>query len=134
MTPLVVVAEDDRHIARLVELALEPLGLAVEPLACGRAALERLRRPPPPDLVVLDLTLPGLSGLEVLGGLRGEGPARAIPVLVLSARGDAQRRAALEAGATEFLSKPFDVEQLAALVARLLAAGPGSAGAAEVDP
>ncbi len=134
MTRLVVVAEDDRHIARLVELALEPLGLAVERLADGLAALERLGRAPPPDLVVLDLTLPGLGGLEVLGRLRGEGPARAVPVLVLSARGDAQRRAALEAGATEYLSKPFDVEQLAALAARLLAAGPAPAAAAERAP
>jgi DNA-binding response OmpR family regulator len=73
-----------------------------------------------PDLVVLDLMLPGLSGLQLLAELRQDPALAATPVVVISAWSDSGA-AALEAGADHFLAKPFDADELKAIVAELLA-------------
>ncbi len=117
----ILVAEDDRHIALLMELALEELDVEVEWIANGAEALARLSSLPTPDGMVLDLMLPGLTGFEVLRGLRQNPGLSELPVLVVSARArDVDRKEALRSGATAFLAKPFGVEELVQLVAGLI--------------
>ena len=120
-----LVAEDDRHIALLIELALEELDVEVEWIANGADALARLASPPTPDALVLDLMLPGLTGFEVLRGLRREPGLVEMPVLVVSARArDVDRKEALRFGATAFLAKPFGIDELVQLVAGLIGVSP----------
>ncbi|MCO5169860.1 MAG: response regulator [Planctomycetes bacterium] len=119
MTRLVLV-EDDPHIGVLVAFALEPLGLVIERFADGEAALTRLRAGPPPDLVLLDLMLPRLSGREVLRALEADPALDRVPVLVLSARA-APPELTRARGALAFLAKPFDVDDLLRTVEGLLA-------------
>jgi len=116
----VVFAEDDRHIALLIEFALADRGFQVEHYGGGAELLERLGRAPRPDAIVLDLMLPGIDGFGVLERMRASPALAAVPVLVLSARArDVDRAAALERGARAYLTKPFDVDELAALVLEL---------------
>jgi DNA-binding response OmpR family regulator len=120
------VIEDDDRIGRLVTRALEGGGLHTERAATGTAGLEAaLHRDF--DLVVLDLMLPGLDGRQVLDQLLDRRPGQ--PVLVLSAVPEISTRVAvLEAGAADFLGKPFAVAELLARVrARMRAAPPGDA-------
>lgn len=114
-----VLAEDDRHIGALVEFALEPLGLLIERFGDGREALARLRTPPAPDLAILDLMLPGLSGRDILVALDREPALDGVPVLVLSARVTAADLARAR-GPLAFLAKPFDVDALVRIVEGLL--------------
>lgn len=113
----VAVVEDDPAIAEVLGLHLRRAGLDVRRYGDGRAALKDLDAFWP-DLVILDLRLPGMDGLEVLGRLRGE---RDLPVLVLTARGDAQTKLqGFRLGADDYVVKPFDPEELLARVRALL--------------
>ena len=116
-----VIAEDDSHIAVLVEFCLEDLGFEVEHYDTGLAAWERLEEGPAPDICILDLQMPGMTGLEILTKLKAD-PVRAeIPVLILSARAkDADRARAIEFGAAAYLTKPFDTTELSTTVASLV--------------
>jgi DNA-binding response OmpR family regulator len=87
----------------------------------GERGLE-LARTVAPDLLVLDLMLPGLSGLELLAALRSDPELASTPVVVISAWSDS-RAAALRAGADHFLAKPFDADELRAIAGRLLTQG-----------
>jgi two-component system, OmpR family, response regulator MprA len=128
----VLVVEDAPNVARLVQRGLVLEGYAVELASEGRAALATMRDHPP-DLVVLDLTLPDLDGLEVCRRIRAADAAdeRApIPILMLTGRdavGD--RVAGLEAGADDYLIKPFAVDELIARVRALLRRAKGTAPA-----
>jgi CheY-like chemotaxis protein len=118
----ILLAEDDHHVAVLVEFCLEDLGLQIEHVSDGFEALEALRRSPAPDLVVLDLNLPGKSGIDILTELGAIPEARVPPVLVLSARAkDTDRAEALARGASAYLTKPFDTNDLVRAVTGLLA-------------
>jgi len=112
-----VFCEDDNHIAVLVEFCLEDLGFEIERFCDGGHALERLGQEPRPDIVLLDLNLPTKTGLEILAELKAD-PARAsIPVIIISARAkDADRAQAIESGASAYLTKPFDTEELISTV------------------
>lgn len=114
----VLVAEDDAHVAELVAWALEPLDLEVVPARSGDDALASIAASRP-AVAILDLGLPGRSGLEVLERLRAAPDTAGLPVLVLSARDGALREAVEGLGAS-FMSKPFDVDALAARVGALL--------------
>ena len=116
----ILVVEDEAHLAEGLQFNLEAEGLDVEVAADGGEALERLREPEPRfDLVVLDLMLPVVGGLEVLRRIRASGDY--VPVLVLTAMGDAQDRVrGLEEGADDYLPKPFRLEELLARVRVLL--------------
>ena len=115
MTRLLVV-DDDPQISRALRITLHAAGYEVATAADGRTALRRAADEHP-DLVVLDLGLPDLDGTEVLAGLR---PWFTGPVLVLSARADSQDKiAALDAGADDYVSKPFDMGELLARVRAL---------------
>jgi len=112
----VLVVDDDRALARALSINLRARGYDVDVALTGAEALASASSRPP-DVVVLDLGLPDLDGLEVLQGLRGW---TNVPVLVLSAREEqAEKVAALDAGADDYVTKPFGMDEL---LARLRAA------------
>jgi two-component system, OmpR family, response regulator QseB len=120
-----LVVEDDRILGDGIRAGLAQAGFAVDWVEDGRAA-ELALAAEPYDLVVLDLGLPRRSGLEVLAGLRARG--NAIPVLILTARdtvGD--RVGGLDAGADDYLVKPFDLAELTARVRALVRRSAGGA-------
>jgi two-component system KDP operon response regulator KdpE len=112
----VLVVDGDRAILRTMDVNLRARGYQVLTAATGRRALALAARKRP-DLVILDVELPDLEGLELIAGLRGWTP---MPVIVLSARVDeATKVAALDAGANDYITKPFGIAEL---VSRLRAA------------
>lgn len=123
----ILVVDDDPTVAEVVTGYLRRAGFTVEAAADGPAALacaERAR----PDLVVLDLMLPGLDGLEVCRRLRAAGP---VPVIMLTARGDEDDRiAGLELGADDYVTKPFSPRELVLRVTSVLRRGRAAAMAA----
>lgn len=116
----ILVVEDDAFMAALLRFMLEREGAQVMVMVDGRSALDCLRADAPIDTVLLDLRLPQLSGMEVLAQMR-EFPTRAAtPVLVLSALDTgAEVAAALDAGASDYLTKPFNPEELLARLRHL---------------
>ena len=110
---VILVVEDDPSISLLVELSLEDLGYQVETIADGTLALRRLEARSAPDLIVLDLMLPGASGLEIVQAVRRRPEMRELPIIVLSARTmpDIQEQT-YRHGAQVFLEKPFRLEEL----------------------
>ena len=112
----VLIVEDEPALLRALRINLRARGYAVATAAAGREALAEARRHPP-DAVLLDLGLPDLDGGEVIRELRGWSRA---PVIVLSGRADSgDKIGALDAGADDYVTKPFDMEEL---LARLRAA------------
>jgi len=118
--PRVLVVEDDPDIAQLVARYLEKSGFSVETLANGRAALAAVAAHPP-DLLVLDLMLPQVDGLEICRVVRGNEATAAIPIIMLTARAEeSDRIVGLEIGADDYLAKPFSPNELVARVRALL--------------
>lgn len=116
----VLVVEDDRVIATLVRHLLERRGYPVEVVMDGRAAVERLGAEPP-GLVVLDVMLPFVDGFELIERIRGTAAWREVPIVMLTVR--SQERyvvRALDAGANDYVIKPFKPGELAARIRRLL--------------
>ena len=112
----ILAVDDEPPILRALAANLKARGYQVDLATTGEAALELASRHPP-DAVILDLGLPGISGLEVINGLRGWSRA---PILILSAReAQAEKVAALDAGADDYVTKPFGMDEL---LARLRAA------------
>lgn len=112
----VLVVDDEPQIRRALGINLKARGYDVELAESGERALELAARMHP-DVVVLDLGLPGIDGIEVIRGLRGWS---AIPIIVLSVReGETDKVAALDAGADDYVTKPFGMDEL---LARLRAA------------
>jgi DNA-binding response OmpR family regulator len=106
----ILVIEDNQRIAHFVEKGFTSSGYVVEVCRDGGSGLEALRATPP-DLVVLDLGLPDMDGMEVLATLRTEG--HAMPVVVLTARGEIPDRVAgFESGADDYMTKPFAFAEL----------------------
>ncbi|MGY1744100.1 response regulator transcription factor [Blastococcus sp. SYSU D00695] len=120
--PRVLVADDEEDIRGLVRLAVRRAGCTVVAEAAdGRAALDAARTHLP-DLAVLDVTMPGATGLEVCTALRADAATAAVPVLLLSAGASADDVArGLAAGADSYLAKPFTVAGLVARVRELTA-------------
>jgi two-component system response regulator TctD len=113
-----LLVEDDAAMAQALQLALERRGFEVAHVADGGEALHRLRHDPP-DAALLDLTLPGMDGLLVLHKVQSEGIT--VPILVLTARGSVgDRVVGLNAGAEDYLAKPFDLDELEARIRVLL--------------
>ena len=116
----ILVVEDDPDIAELIAHYLEKAGHTVESLATGAAVMPKVRRQPP-DLVVLDLMLPELDGLMICQAMRSDPQTAAIPIIMVTARGDeADRITGLELGADDYVTKPFSPKELAARVTALL--------------
>lgn len=123
----VLVIDDDRQLLRALHINRSVRGYEVVTAATGSGAL-RAAAERHPDVVILDLGLPDISGIEVLAGLRGWMTA---PVIVLSARTDsADKVEALDAGADDYMTKPFGMDEL---LARLRAAVRRAAAAADAD-
>jgi two-component system response regulator MprA len=117
----ILVVDDDAPIRRMLDRTLSAEGYAVESAADGGEALAAVERSTP-DLIVLDVGLPGVDGLSVSKRLRSKGLA--VPVLLLTARDAvADRVAGLDAGADDYLVKPFATEELLARVRALLRRG-----------
>ncbi|MGH7390030.1 MAG: response regulator [Candidatus Rokuibacteriota bacterium] len=122
-TPRVLLVEDNRDTSALLRDLLEAEGDLVDAVTTGEAAFEALERDPDPDLIVLDLMLPGMSGYDVIERLRGEPELGRIPILVLSALSSPSARIrGLRDGADDYMTKPFLPEELIAR-ARTLVTG-----------
>jgi two-component system response regulator MprA len=135
----ILVVDDERAVRDSLRRALELEGYAIELAADGEEALYRLEANSEPDAVILDVLMPGLDGLEVCRRLRKSG--KALPVLMLTARDEVENRVAgLDAGADDYVTKPFALEELLARLRALLrrtAGGSGEVlrfGGIELDP
>jgi DNA-binding response OmpR family regulator len=117
MPSTILIADDERNILELCRLYLTKEGYAVETAIDGQDALDRARRVKP-DLVVLDIMMPKVDGIEVLRRLRKEGST---PVIMLTARGDdVDKVVGLEIGADDYVTKPFNPRELVARVKAVL--------------
>jgi CheY-like chemotaxis protein len=120
----VLVCDNEEALRALVRAALEPVGCEIVEARDGDESLE-LARALEPDLIVLDLMMPGRSGFQVLHQLRREQALEATPVIVLSARAQAaDREEVARTGATSFMAKPFSPRELCAAVVSLLGERP----------
>jgi len=137
----IYVVEDEQDLADVLRFNLEKAGFAVDVLARGDAALEAIRRRPP-DLVVLDLMLPGLDGLELTRILKREPPTARIPLVMITARGEElDRIVGLELGADDYIPKPFSPREVVLRIKAVLRRGeesppgpePLAAGAIRLD-
>ena len=128
--PRILIVEDEEKIARFVELELAHEGYEVDKASDGRAGVEAALAGAY-DLILLDLMLPQLSGLEVLRRVRRE---KETPVILLTARGDVMDKVAgLDAGADDYVTKPFAIEELLARIRLALRHAPVARGAEADD-
>ena len=140
-THQLLMIEDDERLANMVTEYLNQSGLQVTHMADGTSGLQALQEPAsgqPADLVILDLMLPDIDGLEVCRRIRTlSSPAAQVPILMLTAKGDPMDRViGLEAGADDYLPKPFEPRELLARIRAILRrrgdGGPASAQPAQV--
>ena len=116
-----LVADDEPHIGRIIKMKLEQGPFRVTLVYDGREAMDALEREPDICLVLLDLMMPHLSGLDVLAAMRADDRWRDIPCVILTAAGQEQQHTnALELGANEFLTKPFSPKKLYSRVVELV--------------
>ena len=121
--PYILVVDDDLNISRLEQLYLEKEGYEVKVAADGNEAIESFRKLPP-DLVLLDVMLPGTDGYEVLKAIRKSG---SIPVIMVTAKGETfDKVLCLELGADDYIVKPFDGKEMIARVKAVLRRAHGS--------
>ena len=134
MSSKILVVEDDPALAELLRYNLTREGYAVELVADGDAALAAAEDAPP-DLVVLDWMIPGLSGIEVCRRLRRREASRGLPIIMLTARGEETDRVeGLESGADDYIVKPFSPGELAARIRAVLRrAGIGASAGEELE-
>ncbi|HJU44997.1 MAG TPA: response regulator [Vicinamibacterales bacterium] len=117
-----LIVDDSPTIRRMVKVALTPLSLQVTEAASGLEAIEQLAVAPV-QLMVLDLNMPDMHGIEVLGFVRANQRFHQIPIIVLTTRDDAaSREAAMKAGATRYLTKPFKPDVLLAEARQVIGA------------
>jgi DNA-binding response OmpR family regulator len=120
--PRLLIVDDDRELCAMLGEYLEPEGFDADSAGTGPVGLERFARTPP-DLVVLDVMLPEMSGFEVLRRIRA---VSRVPVIMLTARGEeVDRVVGLELGADDYLAKPFSPRELAARIRAVLRRTPG---------
>jgi DNA-binding response OmpR family regulator len=118
--PVVLAADDDEDILELVAFRLERSGYTVLKARDGEEALQ-VAREALPDLAVLDVMMPKLDGFEVTRAIRADGTTKAMPIILLTARAqDADVQAGFDAGADDYLRKPFSPQELRARVQAIL--------------
>jgi two-component system phosphate regulon response regulator PhoB len=116
----VLIVDDDPDIVRLVSYNLSHAGYEVQTATTGRKALELIQQHPP-DLIVLDLMLPDVDGMEVCRSLRQQAPSRRIPIVMLTARGEEiDRVVGFELGADDYVAKPFSPRELVLRIKSIL--------------
>jgi len=117
----ILVADDEPHIGRIIKTKLEQGPFLVDLVYDGQEALDALEAPPEVGLIILDLMMPRLTGLEVLDRIRGDARWRHLPCLIITAAGqDHQEQDARRRGADEFMTKPFSPKRLLARVTELV--------------
>jgi two-component system, OmpR family, response regulator MprA len=123
----ILVVDDEPAVRESLRRALELEGYSVDLAGDGAEALERFGANGEPDAVILDILMPRMDGLETCRRLRREG--RRVPVLMLTAREEVENRVAgLDAGADDYVTKPFALEELLARIRALLRRAPGGSG------
>ncbi len=106
--PTVLIVDDDRTHRQILNMTLVRGGFSVRELDNGRTALETVKQEHP-DLVLVDIVMPGVSGLDTLQQLKGDEATRALPVVMLTAVATPEHiQRALDAGAADYILKPFD--------------------------
>ena len=116
----ILVVDDEPHIRRVLEAILGSKGYHVMMASDGMQGLDELGQAAV-DLVILDLMMPGVSGLEILAKIRSNPQQADTPVIILTAKGqDTDREAALAGGANDFLTKPFSPKKLIARIEEIL--------------
>lgn len=108
--PVVMVVEDDPGILEVVKIILEEDGFVVVALGEGTEVEEQIKTKKP-DIILIDLWMPGADGEEVVRKLKSQKETKKIPIIVISALADAEKRAQ-DAGADDFLPKPFNIQDL----------------------
>jgi two-component system, OmpR family, phosphate regulon response regulator PhoB len=120
MNPRILIVEDEEDLTLLLRYNLEAAGYEVETVARGDEADLRFKERTP-DLVILDWMLPGLSGIEICRRLRARPDTKALPIIMLTARGEESERVrGLSTGADDYIVKPFSLPELMARVSALL--------------
>jgi CheY-like chemotaxis protein len=120
--PRVLVVDDERQNRQLLEIMLEPEGFIVLTAAGGAEALALVAREPP-DVILLDVMMPGMDGYQVAAAIKGAAATRNIPVILLTGLDDHQARTlGRDAGADDFLSRPLDRTELCTRLRMLVAA------------
>ncbi len=122
MATRILIVEDHPTMREAMRLVLEGEGFDIDEAADGHRAMERIRLAPP-DLLFLDLNIPGFSGAEVLHAVKTDPATAAMRVIVVTATGEEGRAAALRLGADEYFTKPFSPTALLRTVERVLASG-----------
>ena len=114
----VLVVDDSKLMHKMYEVMLRQYSLVYA--SDGRQALDRLQEHADIDLVLLDINMPNMNGLEFLAQLRSDGSRSDLPVIIISTEGREEDTArGLEAGATAYIKKPFQTEEILAVIARL---------------
>ncbi len=117
----ILIADDEPHIRRILQTLLEMAGFEVDLRHDGLDALEAVQSSDHYDLILLDIMMPGATGLEVLGKIREMDERKSTPVVILTAKGqDADRQAAFSLGADDFLTKPFSPKKLLARIHQII--------------
>ena len=124
MAKRVLLAEDEANIAESITFLLERAGFEISVEKDGRKALDAVMADAP-DVLVLDVMLPGLDGYEILRKLRADRRGESLPVLMLTAKGQREdREMALKCGADLFITKPFSNAEIVSAVRKLAGGGP----------
>lgn len=130
----VLVADDEPHIGRIIKMKLEQGPFRVTLAYDGREALQLLEREPDVELVLLDLMMPHLTGLDVLSAMRGDPRWKTLPCIILTAAGqEQQHQRALALGASEFLTKPFSPKKLYQRAAELTGHAVSDSGESSIE-
>jgi CheY-like chemotaxis protein len=117
----ILVADDEPHIRRVLSTLLSKAGYVVDEAPDGTAALELWRSQPRYDAALIDLMMPGATGIEILQEIRKDEHGIHTPVIILTAKGhDSDRDAAFSAGADDFMTKPFSPKKLVARLQQVL--------------
>lgn len=124
MSKRVLLAEDEPNIVESLTFLLERAGYHVSAETDGQDALDAIQKNPP-DVVILDVMLTGIDGFEILRRLRSDSQTKALPVIILTAKGQREdREAALDGGANAFIAKPFSNAEVVAAVESLAEGAP----------
>ncbi len=118
----ILVADDEPHIRRVLAVLLEKAGYGVVQASDGLDALQHVNGPADFDVILLDLMMPGATGIDILRHVRQHEERSRTPVIILTAKGqETDRQAALAGGADDFLTKPFSPKKLLSRIQEILA-------------